>query len=175
MEPTKQSPNPQRFSTYEESADGQGFYLPTGEYFAFDSYGGWYAQIYEGMMNTATTTITWVKLQSHLNHYKERTGALTPMFMCSKTTQNSKDTDDRTSNMAKAISRPDKLRVMAKVTEILMVTVKIEAIETIIEMMIGVMMMEIEEITEGAMTVDSKEAENRRVEDATMMTSMTLF
>ena len=34
--------NPQRFAVFEESADGRGFYIPTGEYFLFDEHGGWY-------------------------------------------------------------------------------------------------------------------------------------
>ena len=35
-------PNPGRFATYEEAADGSGFYLSTGESFKFDHLGGWY-------------------------------------------------------------------------------------------------------------------------------------
>lgn len=38
-------PNPARFQTYEETPDGKGFYLPTGEFFKFDQYGGWYAMV----------------------------------------------------------------------------------------------------------------------------------
>lgn len=37
-----QAHNPARFATFEESADGRGFFIPTGEYFAFDEHGGWY-------------------------------------------------------------------------------------------------------------------------------------
>lgn len=34
-------PNPGRFNMYEETPDGKGFYLPTGEFFQFDQFGGW--------------------------------------------------------------------------------------------------------------------------------------
>lgn len=34
-------PTPERFLQFEESADGKGFYLPTGEYFELDQSGGW--------------------------------------------------------------------------------------------------------------------------------------
>lgn len=37
-----QTHNPQRFAVFEESADGRGFYIPTGEYFLFDEHGGWF-------------------------------------------------------------------------------------------------------------------------------------
>jgi hypothetical protein len=37
-----QTHNPQRFAVFEESADGRGFFIPTGEYFLFDEHGGWY-------------------------------------------------------------------------------------------------------------------------------------
>ena len=35
-------PDPNRFQLFQMDALGKGFYLPSGEYFQFDQFGGWF-------------------------------------------------------------------------------------------------------------------------------------